>query len=168
MKRACYRLLNISSLLAFPLAAALLFAGCDMLHGFPPPDGAPDASVVHVKLDEFDIHMPTSLPAGATTFQVTNIGNTAHNFEVEGQGIEREFESHLEPGATKPLEVDLQPGTYVIYCPVDNHRELGMELTEEVHPTGSEAAAHNHKAMSMKLTVRSQPSGRGLFSVFPF
>ena len=59
---------------------------------------------------------------------VTNNGTVAHNFEIEGQGIEEELEQNLQPGATATLQVDLQPGSYTVYCPVANHREQGMEL----------------------------------------
>lgn len=83
---------------------------------------------VEVSLTEYAIDMPTSLPAGTTTFMVTNNGTVAHNFEIEGQGIEEEFEQNLQPGATATMQVDLQPGSYTVYCPVANHREQGMEL----------------------------------------
>ena len=93
------------------------------------PEATPaQANVVQVELTEFEIRMPNELPAGATTFEVTNVGSIEHNFEVEGQGIEREFEQNLQPGETKTLEVDLQPGTYEVYCPVGNHAERGMRL----------------------------------------
>ncbi len=32
-------------------------------------------------------------------------------------------------GRTTALTVDLKPGEYEFYCPVDGHRELGMEGT---------------------------------------
>jgi uncharacterized cupredoxin-like copper-binding protein len=80
-----------------------------------------------VSLTEFSIDMPTSLTAGPQTFSVTNNGTTEHNFEIEGQGIESVFDTNLVPGETLTMEVDLQPGTYEVYCPVGNHREQGME-----------------------------------------
>jgi glucose dehydrogenase/uncharacterized cupredoxin-like copper-binding protein len=94
------------------------------------PEGTPAAAAdaVQVTLTEFAIDMPKELPAGSTTFEVSNAGTIEHNFEVEGQGIEREFEQNLQPGETKTLQVDLQPGTYEVYCPVGNHAEQGMRL----------------------------------------
>jgi hypothetical protein len=85
---------------------------------------------VEVSLTEFAIDMPTTLPAGPTTFVVTNNGTTDHNFEVESEdlGVEEELETDLAPGDTGTLEIDLEPGTYEIYCPIGNHREQGMEL----------------------------------------
>jgi len=84
-----------------------------------------------VSVVEFAIDMPTELPAGSTTFEITNDGTIEHSFEIEGQGIEEELEPHLQPGASDTLTVDLEPGSYEVYCPVDNHKGEGMlvELT---------------------------------------
>jgi plastocyanin len=89
---------------------------------------AEDASTAEVGLTEYEIEMPTSLSAGSQTFTVTNNGTTEHNFEVEGQGIEQAFETNLSPGETQTMQLDLAPGTYVVYCPVGNHQDQGMEL----------------------------------------
>ena len=83
---------------------------------------------VAVSLMEFAIDMPSELPAGPTTFEITNDGTIEHNFEVEGQGIEEELPENLAPGATGTLTVDLAPGTYEVYCPVGNHEDEGMRL----------------------------------------
>lgn len=88
---------------------------------------------VQVSLTELSIDMPETLPAGPTTFHVTNDGTTEHNFEVEGQGIEEALAQNLAPGDSATLQVDLEPGTYEIYCPVGDHADRGMrmELTVE-------------------------------------
>lgn len=83
---------------------------------------------VAVKLTEFKIEMSTSVAAGATTFKVTNAGKETHSFEVEGNGIEKELETKLKAGETGMLQVDLKPGAYKVYCPVDGHKMLGMSL----------------------------------------
>jgi uncharacterized cupredoxin-like copper-binding protein len=83
---------------------------------------------VEVKLTEHRIDMPSSLEAGATTFKITNAGKAEHNFEVEGQGLEKKLDANLEPGATGTLTVELKPGTYKVYCPVGNHEEKGMTM----------------------------------------
>jgi uncharacterized cupredoxin-like copper-binding protein len=57
-----------------------------------------------------------------------NNGTIEHNLEVEGQGIEEAFDSNLQPGETRTLEVDLQPGTYEVYCPVADHADQGMRV----------------------------------------
>ncbi len=95
------------------------------------PDGTPTGAgecVVAVTETEFTIEMPDTLPAGPIVFRVTNAGTVEHNFEVEGQGIEEEFEENLRPGETKELRLDLRAGTYEVYCPVGNHKDRGMSL----------------------------------------
>ncbi len=87
-----------------------------------------DAPTTEVGLTEYEIAMPTSLSAGSQTFRVTNNGTTEHNFEVEGQGIEEEFETNLSPDETQTMQLNLEPGTYEVYCPVGNHRDQGMEM----------------------------------------
>lgn len=78
---------------------------------------------VPVSLVDYSIQMPSSLPAGPTEFQITNNGEHEHTFEIEGNGIERELERPLKPLEVATLQVDLQPGTYEVYCPYENHDE---------------------------------------------
>lgn len=84
---------------------------------------------VEVRLHGRTIEMPATLPPGETTFVVTNTGEHEHNFEIEGQGIEEELASNLQPGETGELTVTLQPGSYTVYCPVADHRAEGMVTT---------------------------------------
>ncbi len=95
-----------------------------------PTTTAPTATsakgMVIVKLTEYKIEMPPSVPTGATTFTVSNAGKETHSFEVEGNGIEQEIKPALKVGETKTLQVNLKPGTYKVYCPVDGHKMLGM------------------------------------------
>jgi uncharacterized cupredoxin-like copper-binding protein len=81
-----------------------------------------DFSETEFKIDPSD---PTA-KAGAVTFNVSNDGQTVHNLEVEGNGVE-EVTDDLQPGDKGVLSVDLQPGTYEFYCSIDSHREQGME-----------------------------------------
>jgi len=83
---------------------------------------------VPVSLAEFAISMPSTLPAGRVTFAITNDGTITHSFEIEGNGIEKQLKNPLEPGKTDMLSVNLEPGTYTVYCPIDDHRAQGMEL----------------------------------------
>ena len=83
-----------------------------------------DVSETEYKIDPAD---PT-VNAGTVTFHVTNDGQVTHNLEIEGNGIEEtELEGDLAPGDSGDLTVDLQPGTYEWYCPVDGHKDQGME-----------------------------------------
>ncbi len=82
---------------------------------------------VPVTLVEYRIEMPESIPAGRTTLQITNSGKRKHSLEVEGNGVEKELEKELQPGQNATLDIDLQPGTYRVYCPVGDHaKKHGM------------------------------------------
>ena len=93
---------------------------------------------VKVTLVDFEIDMLMTLPAGSTTFEVTNEGTSEHSFEVEGQGIEETLAEILMAGETGTLQVNLQPGAYTVYCPVDDHRSRGMEMTLTVEESEQE------------------------------
>lgn len=75
--------------------------------------------------------------AGTVTIRATNNGTVEHALEVDGQGIEEETET-IAPGESAELTVDLtKEGSYEIYCPVDGHRDLGMEGTLTVGTGGA-------------------------------
>lgn len=88
-----------------------------------------EENLVQVSLVEMAIQMPAELPAGLTTFDVSNDGEFPHNFLIRGEGIEEVFEEDLGPGETGSLTVNLQPGQYEVICPVSNHAAQGMTLT---------------------------------------
>ena len=68
--------------------------------------------------------------AGTVTIMMDNPADNQlpHAVEIEGAGVEEESET-VDPGATTEVTADLDPGTYTFYCPVDAHREQGMEGT---------------------------------------
>lgn len=90
------------------------------------PTAAAPTQEVH--LIEYAIHMPDTLPAGRVAFNVENGGKENHAFEIEGNGVHAKT-SELTRGNTAALEVDLKPGTYTIYCPVNGHADKGMKKT---------------------------------------
>jgi len=96
-------------------------------------------AVVEVKLTEFTIEMPTTIPPGRTTFSVTNAGTMEHNFEVEGEGLEQKFDTNLKAGETRNLQVDLPAGVYIVYCPLDDHKQRGMQRELRVAPQQSDS-----------------------------
>ncbi len=119
------------SLLGISIAGALTLGGCaSSQHSTADTTftHTNDGALVEVRLDEYKIHMPTSIPAGAITFQVENTGKHKHNIEIEGHGVEATLDYDLRPGETAELKVHLVPGTYKVYCPVGPHRMLGMRL----------------------------------------
>ena len=84
---------------------------------------------INVNLTEYTIAMPESVPAGRRRFHVENAGKENHNFVIEGNGIAEKMANDLTRGDSGEIVVDLKPGTYTIYCPVDGHRGKGMSRT---------------------------------------
>lgn len=84
---------------------------------------------VEVTLDDFVIEMPDAVPAGFVVFETVNRGTNEHSFEVEGNGVHEELPDPVQPGNTMELTLQLEPGTYRVYCPVEDHAERGMEKT---------------------------------------
>jgi hypothetical protein len=91
---------------------------------------------IPVTLTEWKIEMPTSLPAGPTSFKIKNDGKDSHNLKIKGEGIEKSLSKNLKPGESGELQVNLRPGTYKVYCPVG------------VGPT-----SHDSKGMAFQLVV---------------
>jgi uncharacterized cupredoxin-like copper-binding protein len=73
-------------------------------------------------LDPARIALPES---GVYTLHVVNRGQTTHALEVEGVGVE-EATPELAPGESADLEIDVDEGGYDMYCPVDDHKGMGM------------------------------------------
>jgi uncharacterized cupredoxin-like copper-binding protein len=73
-----------------------------------------------------------SFSAGSYTFEVVNEGSGTHDFVVERDGADVAATESIGPGASTTLTVDLEPGEYVFYCSVANHRAMGMEVTVTV------------------------------------
>lgn len=80
------------------------------------------------KLDPANIDLDK---AGTYVFKAVNAGNTPHALEIEGNGVEEETDT-IDPGKSAELKVSLKAGKYEIYCPVDGHRDEGMEGTVTV------------------------------------
>jgi len=93
------------------------------------PVAGGEAEVVDVIMTEWAIEMPETLPAGPITFNLINEGEFRHTIEIEGEGFEDAGEV-VEGGEEALFETELEPGTYTVYCPVNDggHREQGMEI----------------------------------------
>jgi uncharacterized cupredoxin-like copper-binding protein len=75
---------------------------------------------------KFDPSEP-SVKSGNVTFNLKNDGQTTHSLEIEDvNGEDQELEGDVSPGSNGTLSVNLKPGKYEFYCPVDNHRDMGM------------------------------------------
>lgn len=79
-----------------------------------PPVSGPGDPTVEVTLSDSKIEMPATLQAGAQNISVSNEGQTALNFSIEGENLDNEFATPLQPGETRSMLVDLKPGTYTV------------------------------------------------------
>jgi plastocyanin len=94
--------------------------------------GAKDSVVKTIRIEETEFRLePAEITLdkpGTYVFEAVNSGDIVHALEVEGQGIEEETEE-IQPGQSAELKVELEAGTYELYCPVGGHKEEGMEGT---------------------------------------
>jgi plastocyanin len=70
--------------------------------------------------------------AGKVTIVMDNPSDLPHAVEIEGNGVEFEGET-VEKGGVSRASGDLKAGQYEFYCPVDSHKEAGMEGTLTVN-----------------------------------
>lgn len=90
--------------------------------------GQGQATTVEVKASEYSFSLPTTtFSPGTYTFTMANDGHATHAMEIEGPGVAGQKSSIAGPGGTTTLTVTLQSGSYTLYCPVGNHRQLGMQ-----------------------------------------
>jgi iron uptake system EfeUOB component EfeO/EfeM len=96
-------------------------------HSIDTPDA--DARKVQVRITDEGVEMPRSLRPGKTAFIVANTGKQKHNFEIEGENLDKSFWFAIAPKDSKTMQVDLKPGTYEAHCGVDEHgKEARVKL----------------------------------------
>lgn len=73
---------------------------------------------VRLTLSEWAVALNRSqLPDGEITLQITNAGIEPHALAVEGpEGVSARTEP-IEPGEVRAWSVELEPGTYRLFCP---------------------------------------------------
>jgi hypothetical protein len=74
---------------------------------------------------EGTLAIPETVSADSTVFRVTNDGQQEHGFAVStalSAPPEVRLDGPLAAGQSEVLSAELQPGTYIAYCPVDDHQ----------------------------------------------
>ena len=69
-----------------------------------------------------------STKSGAVTINMKNPASIPHGIAVEGNGVDKDGQP-VTSGGTSTVSVTLKPGKYTFYCPVDSHKQAGMEGT---------------------------------------
>jgi uncharacterized cupredoxin-like copper-binding protein len=90
--------------------------------------GGGGASALGVQETEFKLTPANpTVKAGTVRIAVSNAGQTTHQLEVEGPSGEVRS-AVLQPGQSDTLKVKLdKAGSYEWYCPIDNHKQMGMK-----------------------------------------
>jgi uncharacterized cupredoxin-like copper-binding protein len=101
------------------------------------PSSGGSATAVTATETDFKISLSsTTFAPGAYTFTATNSGKVPHALEINGPGVANMTTSDIMPGSSATLAVTLRAGSYEIFCPVANHKALGMDLNITVGGAG--------------------------------
>jgi uncharacterized cupredoxin-like copper-binding protein len=122
--------------LAVALAAvALVATACAGGSATPTPTdttgvaNAGGTTVMAVEKDYSITLSRTTFTIGPYVFVVENQGATAHNLNVRGPGVDGRVSATVPPNGQTELAVTLLKGTYELWCSIDGHKDLGMDLT---------------------------------------
>jgi uncharacterized cupredoxin-like copper-binding protein len=88
-----------------------------------------------VTVDETEYSLKVSqgsFAPGTYTFTAKNQGKISHALAITGPGVPTAKTSVVSPGSTAQLTLTLQAGSYELWCPVDGHKDLGMDTHIQV------------------------------------
>jgi len=95
--------------------------------------GSAEAEAITATEKDFSISLDEdTLKAGSHAITVVNNGSATHDLAVEKDGTTMAKSDKIGPGGSTTLTVDLEPGKYVFYCSIGNHRAMGMEINVQV------------------------------------
>ena len=141
MTLSAHRTLTPLGAAAGACAAALVLAACSGGGGgrssgttaSHSATGANSGTRVTVTETEYALKLSrSSLAPGTYTFVSDNHGRITHALSIDGPGVEDARTKNLQSGQEGTLTVHLKKGTYDLYCPVDGHKQLGMDRHIEV------------------------------------
>ncbi|GGQ53344.1 copper-binding protein [Kitasatospora griseola] len=81
------------------------------------------------------------LTPGSHTFVAHNAGTTDHALAISGPGVATMQTSPIPPGGDAQFTVTLQQGSYELWCPIDDHKALGMDAHVQVGAGGTGSPA---------------------------
>ncbi|MER6073505.1 copper-binding protein [Streptomyces sp. NPDC001817] len=117
---------------AVACTTALVLAACSGTGGgHPNASGSAKAGPgtrVTVTETEFALKLSrSSFTPGTYTFVTDNHARITHALSVDGPGVADARTKNLQSGGQGTVTVTLKKGRYDLYCPVDGHKQLGME-----------------------------------------
>jgi plastocyanin len=113
-----------------PEADATIFSDPAQTPASPTTGGTESMTVT---LSDFDISPDEdNVSAGTYVVSVVNDGSSTHDLVIERDGSQIAVLDPVVPGRSGTLTVTLEPGEYVVFCSIANHRAMGMETTIEV------------------------------------
>lgn len=123
----------------FCCALALGLAGCDdyaeeTMERLPTDTGEQglleSTETIGVRFDEgFRLHVEnTELNAGPLAFRVANPTDEVHGFAIAGDPAPAGPPAEIPIGEIRTIEVELEPGPKVIYCPIADHADRGERV----------------------------------------
>jgi plastocyanin len=107
------------------------------------PGGSSSSSGTQVTASLTEFHIALSqqtFPPGKYTFAVSNDGHATHALAINGPGLSSTQTASLSPGQKANLTVTLQAGKYDFFCPVGNHKQMGMDMNVSVAAGGGGGA----------------------------
>lgn len=130
------------------LVVAFSLAGCFNERDENTNEGtnpSPGAVAVEVRLTDDAIELPSEIPGGQAQFEVSNAGEEPHGFAIEGVDAALD---ELQPDQLETLRVELEPGTYTVYSPVEGDRDAGLEVELTVtEPADDDGAPLNDEGV---------------------
>lgn len=119
---------------AVAFAAGLALAACSGGSGHPSSSagsgsGSPGTGTrVTVTETEYGLKLSrSSFTPGTYTFVSQNAGKITHALSIDGPGVEDARTHDIQSGHGATLTVSLKNGSYDVYCPIDSHKQLGMD-----------------------------------------
>jgi plastocyanin len=104
---------------------------------------------------------PSIAKTGQVTLTVANKGKLPHALEIEGVSGEPKTPT-IQPGKTAMLKVDFtKKGTFTWYCPIDGHRQKGMEGKITIGGGGSASSGQSTSSKASRSTSSNASQSNG-------
>jgi uncharacterized cupredoxin-like copper-binding protein len=148
------------------IAAGIAVAGCGSKKAkLPPANQAQGPAVAQVALTErefaLDPQNGQSNTSGVLQVLVRNVGTIDHALAIDTpHGVVQT--DPIPAGSTGQIKVDLPPGNYKWYCPIDGHASKGMRGTLSVGSSSAVVPTPSTTVTQQTTTSSSSgPAGSG-------